>query len=191
MNGEQTLGFYDTTGRYARNGRNGYVGMGHNEDELRSLSDRESTNNGATTCPRCGCTLYIITYASSEEDDEEQQSASGGDEKLGESEGVLQEARNESSGTGNRGMGEDKTQGQRSDLDTVAKLIIEGKQMKEIAEAFPSTFIRTHKGLGALHQVLHKPQHILRKVGLFYGATETGKRERCSNASTTFTRYST
>lgn len=71
--------------------------------------------------------------------------------------------------------GEDKTQGQRSDLDTVAKLVIEGKQLKEIAAAFPSTFIRTHKGLGALHQVLHKPQHILRKVGLFYGATETGK----------------
>lgn len=78
-------------------------------------------------------------------------------------------------GTTPHEWGEDTTQGQRSDLASAASLVRQGASMKEVAELDPVVFVRAYKGLTALQSILHPPKAIDRKVGLFVGATETGK----------------
>lgn len=71
--------------------------------------------------------------------------------------------------------GAETSQGQRSDLATAASLVEAGQNMREIAKVCPVTYIRCYKGLNALQQMMHPPKAIVRKVGLFWGSTETGK----------------
>lgn len=66
-------------------------------------------------------------------------------------------------------------QGKRSDLQEAAHSVAEGKSLREIAAANPSTFVRYHKGLAALKQTLQPPRHQDRRVALFVGPTATGK----------------
>lgn len=71
--------------------------------------------------------------------------------------------------------GEDKGQGARSDLKAAVEMIREGKTLREVAEEHGEVFARAHKGLQQLQAVLHPPVAGERKVGLFWGPTETGK----------------
>lgn len=66
-------------------------------------------------------------------------------------------------------------QGERSDLSTVASMVIEGKTMKEIALASPATFVRYHKGLGALQSITREKTKRQMDIWIFTGPSGIGK----------------
>lgn len=72
-------------------------------------------------------------------------------------------------------VGEISNQGKRTDLDTVCDMIKEGKRMREVAQAEPSTYVKFHKGLHALKSVLLEPRNEVPHVTVLYGLTGVGK----------------
>ena len=79
-------------------------------------------------------------------------------------------------------FGEYTTQGQRTDLDKAARMIDEGKTLREVAVECKSTFIRHHKGLRAYEAIIRSKGP--RKIGedgpevwVFWGPTGTGSPE--------------
>lgn len=72
-------------------------------------------------------------------------------------------------------FGEAKGAGHRSDLDSMTKMVVEGRTMREVALADPVGFARYSKGLQVLQQTIHRPQAVLRRCALFWGKTGTGK----------------
>ena len=67
------------------------------------------------------------------------------------------------------------SQGTRSDLNSVAESIVAGDPMSEVAAANPVTFIRYHRGMWALRQILAPDRTEPPEVRVFFGATGTGK----------------
>lgn len=67
-------------------------------------------------------------------------------------------------------------QGKRSDLSAVAQLVQEGKSIGEVAAAHPESFIRYHRGIASLSNVLFRPE-ANRPVDTFviYGDPRTSK----------------
>ncbi len=72
-----------------------------------------------------------------------------------------------------------KWQGYRSDLEAVAEMVNEKCSIKEIANSFPNTFMRYHRGIDALKRALNTEP---RKIGpegpevwIFWGDPGTGK----------------
>lgn len=73
-------------------------------------------------------------------------------------------------------QGEFTTQGQRTDLDTAAGLIRDGKSLRTVAETCPTTFVHYSRGLQALKYTLDQPPK-WRDVfcTVIYGPTGSGK----------------
>ena len=67
------------------------------------------------------------------------------------------------------------SQGSRSDLYSVAESIVAGDPMSVVAAANPVTFIRYHRGMWALRNILAPDRTEPPEVRVFYGATGTGK----------------
>lgn len=69
-------------------------------------------------------------------------------------------------------------QGERTDLSIVAEKIIEKEDIRKIALEHPTTFIKYHKGLTALHNII-KPHRDKRPTCYwFYGSSGVGKTYR-------------
>ena len=71
--------------------------------------------------------------------------------------------------------GEMSEQGQRNDLTPACDMIKEGASLKEVARECPETFVRFHKGLLALKQILIEPRDEIPEVRVYYGSTGTKK----------------
>lgn len=70
-------------------------------------------------------------------------------------------------------------QGHRSDLNTVVKLVTEGKSVEEIATTVPEQYIRYHRGIEALVQHYNKRQRTAKpKVTWYWGDSGVGKTRR-------------
>lgn len=66
-------------------------------------------------------------------------------------------------------------QGKRTDIEKASDRIQEGTPIKQIAKEFPSTFVKFHKGLTALHNAI-LPHRTERPCCIWiYGPTGTGK----------------
>ncbi len=75
-------------------------------------------------------------------------------------------------------IGEFETQGQRKDLIHIAELISKGSKIEEIADQFPSQFIRYHRGFEKLVQIHLKtisPRWRALECHLLTGPTGCGK----------------
>lgn len=70
-------------------------------------------------------------------------------------------------------------QGKRNDLLEASKMLKEGKSMKEMAELYPSQYIRYNKGLEKLQRLYIEPRdpakHARPTCLVYYGPTGTGK----------------
>lgn len=80
-------------------------------------------------------------------------------------------------------VGESSGQGRRTDLEAAAAMIDEGAHMRDVADSFPSTFIRYHRGLRAYQDLKMSggPRDLMAEgpeVWVFWGATGTGKSHR-------------
>lgn len=72
---------------------------------------------------------------------------------------------------------ERKTQGKRSDLDDIAEAIQDGSQPDDIAEQFPKSYIRYHRGIEKLHQAVSRrtKRSWATDIVIIWGPTGTGK----------------
>ena len=66
-------------------------------------------------------------------------------------------------------------QGQRTDIDDAADLIKQGKSIKEVANEYPSTYIKFHKGLERLKALQFTNRSERPKVFWYWGTSGTGK----------------
>jgi len=78
--------------------------------------------------------------------------------------------------------GEISNQGKRSDLEEVADMVKEKKTSGEIADAYPSAFIRYHKGIERMASVLAKDRKEKPFVTWYWGSTGVGKTSTAYNA---------
>lgn len=66
-------------------------------------------------------------------------------------------------------------QGNRTDLENVAELCKEGKSVRAIADAYPVTYIKYHRGVRDLCNIISSVRAWETKVIWCYGGTGTGK----------------
>lgn len=68
-------------------------------------------------------------------------------------------------------------QGSRTDISAPVDLITKGTPMAEVAEAYPLSFVKYHRGFTALRSVLSKPRKLdaAPEVIVLWGPTGTGK----------------
>jgi len=68
-------------------------------------------------------------------------------------------------------------QGQRKDIENVANMAFKGKSNKEIAQEFPTVFMKFHRGIHALKQIADESNKEFRNVEVIvlHGSTGTGK----------------
>lgn len=66
-------------------------------------------------------------------------------------------------------------QGQRTDLNSLATSIMEGKTIGEVAIDYPTMFIRFHKGIQALKMITIQPRDTVPTVTVIWGPTGSGK----------------
>lgn len=72
--------------------------------------------------------------------------------------------------------GTDIGQGSRQDLESLAKVIVDGGKLRDVAVTEPGMFVRYHKGLRALEAIVHEPRTMLdRRCVLLWGDTGVGK----------------
>lgn len=71
-------------------------------------------------------------------------------------------------------------QGKRTDLDAVATMVNEGATDYEIGQAHPATFMRYHRGIGALRNTLPAVPQPERPIDciIYWGPSRTGKSSR-------------
>ena len=70
-------------------------------------------------------------------------------------------------------------QGRRSDIHTVAALILSGVDMRKIACEYPVVYVKFNKGLHALSTISHlNPYRGPPNIQVFWGPTGTGKSRR-------------
>jgi len=67
------------------------------------------------------------------------------------------------------------SQGVRTDVHNVCDLLQGGASIAKVAVAYPTTFLRLHRGIAAFHLVLQRPHTGKPKVVWLYGPTGTGK----------------
>lgn len=73
-------------------------------------------------------------------------------------------------------QGKVPTQGKRTDLESVADMVKEGKSIKEIAEEYPTQIIKFHRGIRELQILQAKPYNHDGVRGVwYYGPPGTGK----------------
>lgn len=79
-------------------------------------------------------------------------------------------------------------QGERTDLNAIANLVMEGKSLDSIAEEVPSEFIKFNRGITALHTNLqkHRDRNIAPTVEWYYGPTGAGKTKKAVEKCETF-----
>lgn len=75
-------------------------------------------------------------------------------------------------------MGEEPAQGKRTDLEELAKKVIGGTRIEEIAMEAPSDFIKYHKGLQALENLVQKNRITKPTNTWYWGLAGTGKTSR-------------
>lgn len=71
-------------------------------------------------------------------------------------------------------------QGARNDLQHATELVLQGSDMRAIAEAHPTTYVRYHQGLEALKRTTAPQPPAVRSVSVYFlwGPTGTGKTTR-------------
>lgn len=77
-------------------------------------------------------------------------------------------------------------QGQRTDLEEVADLVIEGATLKEIGSTYPVEFIKFHKGIIALKSVLYEHRTTKPLVIWRWGKTGLGKTRKARESHNTY-----
>lgn len=82
-------------------------------------------------------------------------------------------------------FGEMVAQGDRTDLQAAVQVIRRGGDLREVAEQFPSTFVRNFRGLGEFYRILRDverprfaPPGQVFEVRVFWGRTGSGKTHR-------------
>lgn len=68
-----------------------------------------------------------------------------------------------------------QTQGQRKDIEIATDMITNGEKMRTVAKELPVQYVKYHKGLHALKNILIEPRSEVPKVTVLYGKTGTGK----------------
>lgn len=71
--------------------------------------------------------------------------------------------------------GDMPSQGKRSDLDRVSEMVKEKKSLSEVARAYPSEYIKYHKGIRALMDALMEHRTEKPRVYWFWGEAGAGK----------------
>lgn len=76
-------------------------------------------------------------------------------------------------------LGQISQQGKRNDLEEVTIKIKEGKSLATVAEEHPGTFIKFHRGMRELYNIINKPKNRERPmVEYHWGAPGAGKSRR-------------
>lgn len=72
---------------------------------------------------------------------------------------------------------DEKTQGRRTDIASVADALLDGASVSQVAMSHPSTYIKYHKGISALSNVIAEstPRRIATVIIILWGRTGTGK----------------
>ncbi len=73
-------------------------------------------------------------------------------------------------------------QGKRSDLEDACEFV-QTNTMKQLAEQFPTTFVRYQKGLEKYHNFFVKPRNFKTEVIVLWGPSNVGKSYLCRQAS--------
>ena len=71
--------------------------------------------------------------------------------------------------------GEITGQGKRNDLTPACEMIKDGQSLKKVAEEHPEQFVRFHKGLIALKNILIPPRCTMPETRIYWGSKGTGK----------------
>lgn len=74
--------------------------------------------------------------------------------------------------------GQPKRQGKRTDLDTVAEQIREGKAVVDVADLFPSQYIRYYRGIERYKSLRGAPLRPNLRVIIYWGESGSGKTGR-------------
>lgn len=82
--------------------------------------------------------------------------------------------------------GEISKQGKRTDLDRMANMIVEGQPVSNVAITYPKDFIKFHRGISALHNILKPHRTTKPKCYWFWGDTGTGKTYRAKQLGSTY-----
>lgn len=78
--------------------------------------------------------------------------------------------------------GERPEQGKRSDLQDVADAVVDGQSLARIAREHPATYIRYHRGVGALRSRTARQRQQPTRVYYLGGRTGAGKSTACATA---------
>lgn len=72
-------------------------------------------------------------------------------------------------------------QGRRTDLEEMAKEIVEGKKPEDLAKINPMAYVRYHRGLKALADLntKHRDQNVKAKIIWIHGPAGVGKSRWC------------
>jgi len=83
------------------------------------------------------------------------------------------------------------SQGKRSDLESVASAVKSGESLKRIAEDYPTQFIKFHRGITELKNILgaREPRDFLTELWVFYGLPGTGKSYAANHIGRTLGMY--
>lgn len=71
--------------------------------------------------------------------------------------------------------GKGEGQGKRSDLADIAEQLMAGTGMKTIAETYPATYMRNHKGIHAWKAIVEEKRNHMTTCMVIYGASDSGK----------------
>lgn len=71
--------------------------------------------------------------------------------------------------------GELSEQGKRNDLTPACEMIKEGQSLQQVAREHPEQFVRFHKGLIALKNILITPRSTRPEIRIFWGSKGSGK----------------
>lgn len=82
--------------------------------------------------------------------------------------------------------GELSNQGKRNDLDRATNMIVNNQPLRQVAMTYPKEYVKFHKGLLSLHNILKPPRTTRPKCYWFHGVTGTGKTYKAKNLGASY-----